>query len=79
MEISNDHTNQVYCRCSLCAEKGYGGAWVSRNTRSRHMKSEHTHHSKLFNLDDDEYSTDSSTEIQMLIDDEYNGAEMEDF
>ena len=23
MEISNDHTNQVYCQCSLCAEKGY--------------------------------------------------------
>ncbi|GBB97952.1 hypothetical protein RclHR1_03100014 [Rhizophagus clarus] len=38
MKISDNHTNQVYCRCSLCAENGYGGAWVSRYTRSRHMK-----------------------------------------
>jgi hypothetical protein len=76
MEISDDHTNQVYCRCSLCAEEGYGGAWISRNTRSRHMKRERTHRSKPFNSKSD--STDSGT---MLIDDEYNGAEMqmEDF
>ena len=74
MEISDDHTNQVYCRCSLCAEKGYGGAWVSRNTCSRHMKTERTHrhqYSKLFNseLTSDKYSTDSNEEIQIPMED----------
>jgi hypothetical protein len=40
LEISdNDHANKVYCRCFLCAEEGHGGAWVSKNTRTRHMKS----------------------------------------
>ncbi|CAG8814376.1 8024_t:CDS:1, partial [Racocetra fulgida] len=22
-----DHKDQVYCKCSSCAEKGYGGNW----------------------------------------------------
>ncbi|GBC18933.2 uncharacterized protein OCT59_015223 [Rhizophagus irregularis] len=79
MEISDNHTNQVYCRCSLCAENGYGGAWVSRNTRSRHMKTERANryqYSKPLNseLTSDDANTSSSTETQMSIleDNEYN-------
>ncbi|CAB4383653.1 unnamed protein product [Rhizophagus irregularis] len=79
MEISDNHTNQVYCRCSLCAENGYGGAWVSRNTRSRHMKTERENryqYSKPLNseLTSNDANTSSSTETQMSIleDNEYN-------
>lgn len=69
IEVSDgDHTNQVYCRCSLCAERGYGSAWVSRNTRSRHMKAEH-----MQQIHQPQYSESSSSE---LTSDEYSGTEM---
>ncbi|CAG8651411.1 9750_t:CDS:2 [Dentiscutata erythropus] len=30
--VITDNNNKVYCRCYLCAEEGYGGAWISKNT-----------------------------------------------
>ncbi|CAG8782186.1 12800_t:CDS:2, partial [Racocetra persica] len=38
-----DHKDQVYCKCCSCAEKGYGGNWVSKRTRTRHKKTQRTH------------------------------------
>lgn len=76
--IDNNHKNQAYCRCSMCAEDGYGGAWVSRNTRSRHMKAERTRQQHKYSesessnseltSDNDEHSSASSTEMQILMD-----------
>jgi len=73
--MNNNHKNQAYCRCSMCAENGYGGAWVSRNTRSRHMKAERTRQQQYsessnseLTSDNDEHSSTSSTEMQILMD-----------
>ncbi|CAG8785153.1 16158_t:CDS:1, partial [Racocetra persica] len=30
--VITDHNNKVYCKYHLCAEEGYGSAWVSKNT-----------------------------------------------
>ncbi|CAG8780541.1 10590_t:CDS:2, partial [Gigaspora margarita] len=40
--VITNYNNKVYCRYYLCAEEGYGSAWVSKNTLTRYMKAQNS-------------------------------------